>query len=144
MQFQVRELVKISRTRIKIKDINRKFFYKLFLNIKSWNICCCFHIKIFKEPLSQFLMLEASKNRVIWLDDSVKILDFHHSIFMRQDRSAVGLCYLQWSNLVKFYPLNPPTNSGCCHRSDAWSQSREYISIGINITDNIIRKVNNA
>ena len=49
MQFQVQELTKIIRTRVKIKDKNMKLFYKLLLNIKLWYIWC-FHIKILNKP----------------------------------------------------------------------------------------------
>ena len=49
MQFQVQELTKIIRTRVKIKDKSMKLFYKLLLNIKLWYIWC-FHIKILNKP----------------------------------------------------------------------------------------------
>ena len=73
---------------IKIKDINIKFFCNLLFNIKLWYICCGLHIKIFKKPMSQFHSVTSLQNHVIWLTNSVKILDFHHSIFPRRDRSG--------------------------------------------------------
>ena len=47
-KFQVQELVKIIRSRVKIKDI--KLFYNLLLNIKSGYICCGLHIKTLQKP----------------------------------------------------------------------------------------------
>ena len=80
-QIQVEEFSKIIVARVKIKDKNIKLFYKLFLKIKlRYN---CGPYKLMENPLSDLHMLEACKNCVIWLDGSVKILDIHHSIFLR-------------------------------------------------------------
>ena len=47
-------IVALLRTRVKIKDLNIKLFYKFLLIIKSWYICCGLHLKSFIKLLSQF------------------------------------------------------------------------------------------
>ena len=44
--------------------------------------------------LTYFTMSQACKNRVISLDDSVKILDFHHSIFPSDTDQVSGTSFM--------------------------------------------------
>ena len=86
--FKYKNWWKLLGPGIKIKDINTKFIYKLLVKIKSWYIWFGLHIKIFKKPKPQFHVLEAWK-MALFDCTTLKILDFHHLIFLRQDRVAL-------------------------------------------------------
>ena len=50
------------------------------------------------QPL-KFLMIEATTNRIFWLDSSMKNFIFYHWIFLRQDKVNDVLRYLQYRSL---------------------------------------------
>ena len=59
------------------------------LRCKSKHFCCGLQNNL--KPISRmakFEAVESCKNREIWLDGSVKIFVFHHSIFLRWDRQG--------------------------------------------------------
>ena len=73
---------------LKLK-IQIKEFFTNFCYVSNQGISAAIYInRLIKKPLSEFHMLEAYKSHGIWLDGSVKILDIHHSIFLRQGRSG--------------------------------------------------------
>ena len=82
--------------------ITIRIFYKFVLYIKPRYICCHLQKKINKKLHQNFTCLKPAKKYVIWLINSMKVLDIHHSIFLRQSRS--GKCHFVyggiWSNLT--------------------------------------------
>ena len=73
-------------------------------------------------------MSQACKNHIIWLADSAKILDFHHLIFLRQDRSGKWLSLL--SSVVKFGKILPIRSTHFGFFVDFhWDMSGNWINI---------------
>ena len=87
-----------------------KLFYKLHLNIKLWYIWCL-HAKILnKSPITNSCCKPAKTMLFDWMT-LWKFLIFiiRFSPGETDQISGASSVFFQWSNLVKLYPLDPPT-----------------------------------
>ena len=131
MQFQVQELVKIIRTRVKSKDINMKLFYKLLLNIKSWYICWCLHIKILNKPPVTILQCHKPAKTVLFdWTTSWKLLIFIIRFSQGETDQVSGSSFML-SSVVKFGQILPlrSTHFRFFFADFHWDMSGNWINI---------------
>ena len=96
-QLQVQKLEKIILARVKIKDLNIR------VDISNQGIFAVIYIhRLIKKKTAEFHGLEACQNHIICLNSSVKTLNIHHSILLRQGRSGKSRFFYGgiWSNFT--------------------------------------------
>ena len=91
-----------TREKVKIKDISIKFFYKFFLIIKSWCICCSLHIKsLIKPPATISQRHKRAKTVLFDFTTPWKLLIFIIRLFRGETDQLSGATF-RLSSVVKF------------------------------------------
>ena len=127
-KLQIQELVKIIRTRVKVKYLNMNLFYKLLLNIKLWYICWFLQIKILNKP--SIIISQHHKPAKTMLFDW-RTLDFHHSIFPRWETDQVIGASFMFSSVIKDGQILPigSAHFGFFFADFHWDMSENFINI---------------